>query len=175
MNSSTENAPEETRSELQRNLEKLRGLPYFENMPLELLKVVAYLCKRVNYKPGATMFPQDEPSSKAFLILSGQAEVVRNTEGGKHILGHLEEGSFVGGLSLVAEVKRLFSLRAKSKCVCLVLERGDFWPVINQNAEVARRFMETVAQGIVAWEEQLIKSEACRDRLSLVEVGVSLI
>jgi CRP/FNR family cyclic AMP-dependent transcriptional regulator len=175
MSSFTENAPEENKSEVQLNLERLRELQYFERIPLELLKVVAYLCKRVKYKPGTILFEQDEPCANAFLILSGQAEVVRKGEDGELTLGEIEEGSFVGGLSLVADVKRLFSLKAKTPCLCLVLDRGDFWPAINQNPEAAKMFMEALAQRIVAWEERFIESGACQAQLGLVDVGVSLI
>ena len=178
MSSFTESAPEESKSEVQRNLEKLRNLPYFERMPLELLRVVAYLCKRVNYKPGTVLFSQDEPSARAFYILSGSAEVVRSGgdgDAGEQSLGEIGQDSFVGGLSLVADVKRLFSLKAKTQCLCLVLERSDFWPTVTQNPEATKSFMEALARRIVAWEEQLINSGACQGQLGLVDVGVSLI
>ncbi len=176
MNLSTENSvPEQEKSEVQLNLEILRALPYFERLPIELMKAVAYLSKRVNYKQDALLFEQDEFSDQALFVLSGTAEVVRRSGEGEAVLGELGPETFIGGLALAAHVKRLFSLRAKTPVSCIVLSRGDFWPTIMQNPQATALFMEALAQRIIQWEEQFINSGACKENLDLVDVGVSLL
>lgn len=176
MSLSTENSgPDNEKSEIQLNLEILRAQPYFERLPIELMKALAYLSKRVNYKEGTLLFAQDEASSQAFYILSGSGEVVRRREDEDQVIGEIGSETFIGGLSLAADVKRLFSLRAKTQMSCIVLNRSDFWPTLIQNPRATEFFMQAVAQRIIQWEEQFIQSGACKETLDLVDVGVSLI
>ena len=58
-------------SEFQENLELLRQIYFFSGLPLETLKVFAYLCTREKFKPDEYIFNQDEDDGQAFYIIKG--------------------------------------------------------------------------------------------------------
>jgi CRP-like cAMP-binding protein len=76
MNSSEKNRTGPS-SELEENLEILRQTYFFSGLPLETLKVFAYLCTRVKFKAGEYIFHQHEDDGRAFYIISGKARLER--------------------------------------------------------------------------------------------------
>ena len=56
MTSSSEKNDSYQSSEFQENLEILREIFFFSSIPLEKLKVFAYICKRETFKPDEYIF-----------------------------------------------------------------------------------------------------------------------
>ena len=175
MNSSMERGQSPESSEVQQNLELLRQMDFFSAMSLEALKVFAYLFTRENFKPGDQLVEQDDSDGKAFYIISGTAEVVREDERGQTILGKFIQGEFFGGLALLGDMRRLFSVRAQTDLICLVMTREKFTKAIEQFPELMPRVLEVMVKEIRLWEERLLIEpgrlcDQCRKK-----VGVSLI
>jgi CRP-like cAMP-binding protein len=162
-------------SEFQQNLEILRQMDFFSVLSLEALKVFAYLFTREKFKPGDHLFHQDDNDGKAFYIISGTADVIREDERGETTLGQFGKGEFLGGLALLGDMRRLFSVRAQTDMMCLVMTREKFTKAIEQFPELVPRVMETMVKGVRSWEERLLLEpgglcDQCRRK-----VGVSLI
>jgi CRP/FNR family cyclic AMP-dependent transcriptional regulator len=175
MNSSTERGQPPETSEFQQNLEILRQMDFFSALSLEALKVFAYLFNREKFKPGDHFFQQDDNDGKAFYIISGPADIVREDERGETLLGKFTEGDFLGGLALLGDMPRLFSVRAQTELICLVMTREKFTKALEQFPELMPRVLQTMVKRIRFWEERLMLEpgglcEQCRKK-----VGVSLI
>ena len=67
-------------SEYQENLDILRQTYFFSGLPLESLKVFAYLCTRERFKTGETLFLQGEEDADAFCLIAGKAQLERTVE-----------------------------------------------------------------------------------------------
>ena len=65
-------------SEFQGNLEILRQTYFFSSLPLETLKIFAYLCTREKFRQGEHLFRQDEDDGQAFYIIDGRARLERD-------------------------------------------------------------------------------------------------
>lgn len=175
MNSSMERRQPAESSEFQENLEILRQMDFFSALPLQALKVFAYLFVREIFRPGDHLFHQDDNDGQAFYIILGTAEVVREDERGASILGKCGEGEFLGGLALLGDMRRLFSVRAQTDMTCLVMTREKFTKAIEQFPDLIPRVLETMVDRIRSWEERLLLEEwgLCDDCRK--KVGVSLI
>jgi CRP-like cAMP-binding protein len=174
MNSSTERQQPRS-SEFQENLGILRQIQFFSSLPLEALKVFAYLCTRETFRAGDYLFHQDDNDGKAFYILSGEAELVRRDGGGELLLRHYGEGDFSGSLALIGDMRRLFSMKALTDMACLILTRDKFVKAIEQFSDVMPKILATVVTSIRDWEDRLFIDqdglcEACKQK-----VGVTLI
>lgn len=175
MNSFTEEKRASEFSEFQQNLEILRQMQFFSSLSLEALKVFAYLCTREIFKLGDYLFQQGDNDGKAFYIVSGEAELIRQDEEGEMVVRKYSEGDFLGGLALVGDMRRLFSLRASTGMTCLVMNREKFTKAMEQFPELMPRILETLAERVRAWEERLLLArdglcDVCRQR-----AGVSLV
>ncbi|MFV0422424.1 cyclic nucleotide-binding domain-containing protein [Oleidesulfovibrio sp.] len=156
------------------NVELLRSISIFRELPLDVIRSYAYLCERVRYMEGEYIFRQDERDSNAYIVVSGVLEAVREVEGQVHSCKRYSAGEFLGSLALLAETRRLFSVRAAEPTVCLVLPRKKLLVDIQSAPEVAMRFMQALCQAVVEWEENILRNTPCCKEDS-PEVGVSLI
>jgi CRP/FNR family cyclic AMP-dependent transcriptional regulator len=175
MNSSMEKRRAADTSEFQENLKILRQMDFFSALSLQALKVFAYLFNREMFKPGDYLFHQDDNDGIAFYILSGTAEVVRKDDSGEFSLGKYGEGEFLGGLVLLGDMRRLFSLKAVTDMSCLVMTREKFIKAIEQFPELIPKVLETMVDRIRSWEERLLIDQEALCDSCRKKVGVSLV
>jgi CRP-like cAMP-binding protein len=174
MNSLDESSPTPS-CEYQENLDTLRQTYFFSGLPLESLKIFAYLCTREKFREGEFLFRQGEDDGEAFCILSGRTQLERTVQGAALPIRCCEPGEFIGGLTLIGETRRLYSLRALQPTVCLVLSRDKFTKTLDQFPGQRRRIFRAVVSAIHDWEERFLEgmAEACGGCTS--KLGVSLL
>jgi len=162
-------------SEFRKNLEILRQTYFFSGLPLETLKIFAYLCTRENFKQGEYIFRQDEDDGQAFYIISGKTGLKRKDNGETSEIRDCETGEFLGGLTLLGETRRLFSLKAITDTTCLVLTRDKFLKTMEQFPDLLAKICNAVAKSIDTWEERFLadRGDQCGECMS--RLGVTLI
>jgi len=175
MNSSMEKNEIYSSSEFEENLSILREINFFSKLPLEMLKVMAYLCTRENYKAGDYLFRQNDDDGQAFYIISGVANLLRGDGGQSVVLQEFNANAFLGGLSLLGNSRRLFSLQARTDMTCLILTRQKFSKTMEQFPGIVPRVLQALVDSISSWEKIFLPEvgegcDTCRQK-----VGVSLL
>jgi len=145
------------RCELETNLDVLRKIPVFSGIPLQRLKLYAYLCKRARYGAGEFIFRQGDPDDRGYVLLSGRAQIVREYEDHSVFLNELHTGEFFGGLALLSDIKRLFSVKAATDIDCLTLDRESFRKMLIQFPEVGIKVLDLMIRRVVHMEEKLMR------------------
>ncbi len=162
-------------SELEENLEILRQTYFFSGLPLETLKIFAYLCTREKFKKSEYIFKQHEDDGRAFYIIDGKARLQREDNGNARDIRECSVGEFLGGLTLLGELRRLFSLKATEDTICLVMEREKFSKALQQFPDIMPRIFKAVAKNIDSWEERFLAGRGDMCGECMVNLGVSLI
>jgi len=175
MNSSTENNEACPSCEFDENLSILREIYFFSELPLETLKVIAYLCTRENFKKGDYLFHQNDDDGHAFYIISGKSGLGHDDGNKSFEIREFEKGAFVGSMALLGTARRLFSLQALTDMTCLVLTREKFIKAMEQFPDIMPRILKAVVGSIHAWEQSFLNEidpscEACMHK-----IGVSLV
>lgn len=170
MNSSVESKQP---SEYQDTLQTLMEIPFFAGLPLEALKLIAYFCRRETFKPGEFLFREDDVDANAYYIISGTGTLL--LEQASAPLQTVSAGRFIGGLSLLGDVKRLFSLRAEQQLVCIVLTREKFRKTLDQFPTIIHKIMENAVVGVYQWETRCLRRHAGSGAGGEMAVGVSLL
>jgi CRP-like cAMP-binding protein len=161
--------------EYQENLDILRQTYFFSGLPLESLKIFAYLCTRERFRSGEFLFREDDDGDDAFYLIAGKAQLEHTTDSGIRQLRVIESGEFIGGLALLGEIRRLYSLRALEETICLVLYREKFSKALQQFPVQMPRIFTAVVGAINGWEKRFL--EELRDDCGrcLPKLGVSLL
>lgn len=152
-----------SRCELEENLEILRRVPVLSEIPVQRLRVYAYLSKRMRYSQGEFLFRQGERDDRGYIIISGRAQIIREHKEKSLILKEIREGEFFGGLTLLSDIKRLFSVRAVEALECLTVDRESFQRLVVQFPEVAIKAIDMMIKRVVEMEEKLfeMKTDEC--------------
>lgn len=161
--------------EFQDNLNILREVSFFSQFPLEALKVFAYLCTRETFKAGDYLFRQRDDDARAFYIVSGETELIREEEEDEESLRRFGEGKFIGSLALVGNLRRLFSMRAVLPTTCIVISREQFRTTLAQFPELAPKITQNLVDSIHSWEERQFPEHAGGCKTFKAFTGVSLI
>ncbi len=173
MNSSPEHIEE--KCEYRKNLEILREHVYFSGVELERIKVIALICERKIFQEGSFIFHQNDMGKRAYHLISGRIEVIRDDDGKEVTLGEMKPGTPFGTLALFMPVKRLFSLRARSNVTCLTLDRQKFQGQTSADSKVIQPLFKNLVREIVNWEEHYLIHDVCRAHRTIDEIGVSLL
>lgn len=143
MNSST-NTDKLNLDTMEGKLAFLRKLPFFNNTPLETVRLYAYLANKEQYNAREPIVIQGEPSDRLFLIISGEVAICEERNGREFHLQSLSgEGfNYFGELTLLAEFDWFFSARASTDVTLLSISREAFKKVMEKFPEY---FAETVS------------------------------
>ena len=171
MNSSENNNSCPT-CELEQNLNFLRQTYFFTGIPIEILKVFAYLCMREEFQDGEYIFRQGEDDGQAYYLIEGRAVLEHEDNGQTRAIREYSSGDFLGGLDLVGKLRRRYSLKTLTRVVCLVLTREKFLKVWNQFPEMTPRLFQAMLEAIDTWEKNFLSSCAgqgagCCERMGL--------
>ncbi len=119
----------------------------------------------VDIPAGEVIFQQGEPAEEMFFIQDGQVEIVYGDQGSEAVLRVLQPGEFIGTASLLGELPRAASARARTDCRLLRLDRGTFEEVIRERTDVALEMIRRLAHRLQEADQRLLAgSPSSRER-----------
>jgi CRP-like cAMP-binding protein len=130
--------------------DRLRKIPFFEDLTPEDLERIARIGERRTFGAGDTIIAKDTEGQALFVLLSGAAEV--EAGGTTHRLG---PGDFVGEMALLGRRPRSANVTAAEPTECLVFEAMYFKPFLIKNPSVAVAILEGVVERLREVQERL--------------------
>jgi CRP-like cAMP-binding protein len=176
MSSSTErpHGPNVSACGFNDHLELLRELPLYNGVPLDVVKVLAYLSLVETFSAGESLCDQGEPLDRSFYILCGEVTVLRQVSGCDAAMLTRGPGFFFGGLGLLASAKALYTVRATAPVQCLTLSKEKFLKTAERFPDILPKILHNVVGHVFRWEEAFLTAHAeeCAGRGN--EMGLSL-
>ncbi|VAW41040.1 hypothetical protein MNBD_DELTA04-1720 [hydrothermal vent metagenome] len=145
----TEHMASPGRGSLEENMAFLRRQPVFADIPLEMLRLYAYLSQREHFQKDEPIIRQGEPGDRMYLIMTGTVAVCEEHNGREFLLQTLAADGInsFGELALLAEFDWFYSARAVTDVTLLSMTREAFRKVMEQYSE---QYSEAVAD-IIRW------------------------
>jgi CRP/FNR family transcriptional regulator, cyclic AMP receptor protein len=140
---------------LKEEYELLRRVPYFAEIEPAKLKLLAFMSERVAFDPGMRLFRQGDPGDAAYLIISGEAEVTRETPSGPVLLATLGANEIVGDMAILGDVPRNATVSAKTRLVTLRISKEPFMRMVREFPSMAVAMMQELAGRLAATNDQL--------------------
>ena len=154
-------------------LDILRELPILSGVPLDVVKVLAYLSGRESFDAGEALCEQGEALDRCFYVLSGEVEMARQLAACAVGLPRRGKGYFFGGLGLLAPAKALFAVRAVTDTECLVLTKEKFQKTAERFPDIWPKILGNVVGHVFRWEEAFLAAHA-EECATTGEMGLSL-
>jgi len=161
-------------SRYQEDFEHLRRVSLLNNLDYECLKLLAMLCRRMEFSIGDQLMVQGEDDGNAFLILSGKLHAVFKEGDTCRQIQQYGVGEFVGGCALLGKMPRIFTLQAVEKTTTLRLSREQFQKTLLQFPAGISRVTGNMVAGLTKWDQSLLETQHTVVNTDYRALGVSL-
>ncbi len=138
---------ETSNADLDEKIRVLRQSDMFSALDRKQLRLLAFGARWHRAKAAEYLFyKDDDPSSGAYLIVDGEAELrLPNAEGEDTLISTVGPGTLVGELGLIRNVPRALDMQAKADLTSLRIGAEEFLAVVENDATTAYKLLQVVA------------------------------
>jgi CRP-like cAMP-binding protein len=126
----------------------LSEVPLFEGLPKRHLRRVAKLARIRRFAPGAALVRAGDSGRSFFVLLDGNAKVVRS--GGRP--RRLGMGDYFGEMALLDDAPRSADVVADGEVLALTIDRSGFTKLLRAEPALAQVLLRTLAARLRAAE-----------------------
>jgi CRP/FNR family transcriptional regulator, cyclic AMP receptor protein len=126
-------------------VEALKRAPLFEGLSKKELTQLARVSEDMEIPEGTTLTKEGDIGHEFFVIVDGETQVKRKGRS----LGTRGAGDFVGEIALLEQVPRTATVTAKTPLRVFVLTSKDFHHLLEENPNVQRKVLRTLARRVV--------------------------
>jgi CRP/FNR family transcriptional regulator, cyclic AMP receptor protein len=148
--------------ELLKEAETLRKVPLFAKLDSSKLKLLAFTSQCVTFENGEVLVREGDPADAAYVIMSGDVEILAKTSEGEVAYGTLGANQLFGELALLTNTPRTATLRAKGPVQVLRIADDMFLKLVTENPDVALEVMRQLSDKLVRAHKQV---EALENKL----------
>jgi len=140
------------------NAEILRGLPYFSDLPDELLESVCSQSEQISLQPGDIIIEEGQDSEEMYVVAEGEL-IVTKQSGDKAVdLARLGPGHVVGEIALLDKAPRTATVSADLESLVVRVPEAAFEQLLG-DPRVVRRMFRTVTSRLRENEDTLRHEE----------------
>src|SRR5580765_4396384 len=115
----------------------LRLIPFFSDLPDDVLAAIEKYCRREHYGRGELVFAEGDFGDRMYVIQSGQVKVVSERNGTEKIFSYLNPGNFFGETALLTGEPRNSSIRVVIDSDLISLGRQELQELIEVHPAIA--------------------------------------
>lgn len=139
--------------------ESLRKLPLFADLSDADLERVGPLVQAMRLEAGEVLMEEGSVGTSAYLIQSGELEVVKQSNNREILLTVRGTGDVIGEIALVADTPRTATVRARTPAELVVINREQLRELLHASPRVAASLLDIVLARWQATQSQLRHSE----------------
>ena len=130
---------------LDAEVEALRQVPLFRKIDPSKLRLLAFISDRVSFHPGESLCEQGETGDSAFIVVSGEADVLVNTDLGERKVASIGSNDIVGEIAILCDVPRTATVSATSEMEVLTIAKDNFLKLLEEFPEMSLEVMRVLA------------------------------
>jgi CRP-like cAMP-binding protein len=134
--------------DLLREAELLRKVPMFSKLDASKLKLLAFTSQLLSFEHGELLFKFGDPADCAYVIMSGEVEVLADTHEGEIVATTLGANDLCGEMAVLSKTNRSASIRAREHVDALRITDDAFVRLLTENPEVAMDVMKQLSDKI---------------------------
>ncbi|UOM33448.1 cyclic nucleotide-binding domain-containing protein [Acuticoccus sp. I52.16.1] len=123
----------------------LRKIPLFRGIEDQKLRLLAFMSERVRFEAGENLVEEGDFGDVAYIILSGEADVLVASPSGEQLVATVKENDFVGEIALLIDVPRTATVRATSEIMALAVTKEHFFKLLGNFPDMALEVMRALA------------------------------
>ena len=147
---------------LKDEVDLLRKVPLFAHLDPAKLKLLAFTSTRMVFRPEQELFHQGDEGDAAYLILSGEADVVAETPSGEVPVATVGQNAIIGEIAILCDVPRTATVKASARTVTLRISKELFFRLVAEFPEMSVEIMRELASRLEHTTQALREALAAR-------------
>jgi CRP-like cAMP-binding protein len=155
------------RLDVAQEAEMLQNVPLFSGLSAAERKLLAFTSQLQCFAPGDVLMRQGESADCAWVILEGEAEVLRSTAHGEFVVATLGRNAMPGEIGVFTDAPRTATVRAKGPVRALRISPEVFLRLASGRPERALHVMRQLSsliandlRTLASLKEELQKAQA---------------
>ncbi|MDK9698470.1 MAG: cyclic nucleotide-binding domain-containing protein [Siculibacillus sp.] len=140
---------------LERDIDLLKSVPFFDGIPAEPLKLLAFSADSREFADGRFLFSAGDPAEGGMIVVEGRVDLVDETRSPPKVLERLGPGALIGELALIVETTRPATAIAVGPARVLVVRRSLFRRMLGEYAEIAVTLRDRIAERLAALSPEI--------------------
>lgn len=123
------------------------NIPIFSRMKSDELHIIGKCLKKVDVLPDDTVFREGDRGDYVCFVVEGVLDVYKTSETGEEMLiSTLEQGRSIGEMSIIDELPRSATVKARSRGTLLTLSKDRFDYIVSQHPAVGVKILKGIAR-----------------------------
>ena len=123
----------------------LRNIPMFAHMEMTQIKLLAFTSQRITFEPGQNIFESGDRGDAAYIIISGNADVLVEPGGTELVVATVGRNELIGEIAILCDVPRTATVRAKTELCTLRVPKDLFLRMAKDFPDMAVQIMSDLA------------------------------
>ncbi|HKZ44576.1 MAG TPA: cyclic nucleotide-binding domain-containing protein, partial [Anaerolineales bacterium] len=137
----------------------LRKVPLFSDLPDKDLEQLCNNVSEEKLPADSILFTEGEIGDKAYVIISGEIEITKESGGRNVLLATKYSGDVIGEMSLLEQSPRFASGRTLTECSVIIISHKNLENLMDSNPSVARVLLSMITSRLRSTELVLQQSE----------------
>jgi CRP/FNR family transcriptional regulator, cyclic AMP receptor protein len=136
----------------------LQRIPMFREVAVPKLKLIAMAGERMHFGPGEAMLHQGERARAVFVIMDGEAEIMRSVDGPTVRLALVGAGALVGEIGAILDQPYSATIIAVTDVTALQIDAATFLELVNQVPQLSTALIKDLSRRLLATSELYTKA-----------------
>ena len=157
------------------DLERLRQIPMLSGLEYGCLKLLAMLCRAIDFRAGEQLIAAGEDNDYAYFIISGRLAASYTADETDHVVREFNSGQFICGAALLGSEPALFGLQALEDTKVMALHREEFQKTMQKFPKGISEVAGNLVSDLVRWDRGMLAMQRKTGESDYSSVGVSLL
>ena len=153
-------------------IDLLKGVPLFAGLPEDDLRAICEGSEEVILEPGQQLFAEGDVGDRAYVIVEGEVEVVKQSADRDVLLAVRGSGDVIGEMALIENSPRSAAVRAKDKVTLMAIRKEQLEHLLATSLSATRAMFYTI---LARWRgtEAMLRQGEKMAQLGTLTAGVA--
>ena len=142
---------------LDRDLDLLTHVPFFEGIPTEAMKLIAFSADPRDHADRARLFSAGDVAEGGLVIIDGRVDLVDERVNPAKVVDRLGPGSLIGEMPLIVETRRPYTALAVGPVRVLAIRRALFRRMLEGHPQIAAMLEGRLAERLTKLAPQIAR------------------
>ena len=140
---------------LERDIDLLMNVPFFDGIPAEAMKLIAFSADPRDFADKARIFSAGEAADGGHLVIDGRVDLIDERKVPPRVVERLGAGALLGELAMIVETRRPVSAVAIGPVRTLNIRRALFRRMLEGHPTIAEMLHDRIAERLSAMAPEI--------------------